>query len=80
MSSALMAPVNDVFREVFNDASLQIREETNASHIRGWDSFAQVTLVVALEEKFGVSFTTKEISAMTCVGDLLKVLEQKVRR
>ncbi len=73
-----MAQVTEVFREVFLDPKLVITPETNASHVKGWDSFAHLSLIVALEERFKVSFTTKEISSLTCVGDLIKVLEGKL--
>ena len=73
----LMDEVVEVFRDVFNDRNLVVKPETNASHVNGWDSFAHITLIVALEERFSISFTTKEISALTCVGDLLVLLEKK---
>ncbi len=73
----LLQRVTGVFQEVFNDPKLVITEETNASHVRGWDSFAHINLIVALEEYFKVSFTTKEIGSLTCVGDLLKLLQKK---
>ncbi len=73
----LMEQVTGVFRAVFNDPKLAITEKTNASHVAGWDSFAHINLIVALEEYFGVSFTTKEISSLTCVGDLLDLLRKK---
>ncbi len=73
----LLDRVTGVFREVFNDPKLVVTEQTNASHVAGWDSFAHINLIVALEEYFKVNFTTKEISSLTCVGDLLQLLHKK---
>lgn len=73
-----MERVTKVFRGVFNDPGLVIKHETNSSHIAGWDSFQHINLIVGLEEEFSVSFTTQEIGALTCVGDLLALLEQKI--
>ena len=73
----LLERVTNVFREVFDDPELVITEKTNASHVNGWDSFAHINLVVALEERFDVSFSTKELSELTCVGDVLILLEEK---
>ena len=73
----LLEKVTSVFREVFNDPCLVITEQTNASHVPGWDSFAHINLIVALEEKFQVTFTTREISSLTCVGDLLRLFVKK---
>ena len=68
----------EVFREVFDDPTLVISESTTASDVEGWDSFAHINLIVALEERFNVKFTTQEISEMTCVGDTLNLLKNKM--
>ena len=73
----MLAALNDVFREVFDDSSLVISEATNASHIETWDSYNHISLITAIEERFGVTFTTKEIGAFTCVGDVVKLLTEK---
>lgn len=74
-----MDKVTEVFRGVFNDPKLVVKKETNSSHIAGWDSFQHINLIVGLEEAFQVSFTTQEIGALTCVGDLLDLLEKKTQ-
>jgi len=74
---ALHQEVREVFRDVFEQPNLEISAETNASNVEGWDSFMHVNLIVALEERFNVNFTTKEISEMACVGDLFVLLEDK---
>jgi acyl carrier protein len=74
---SLIEKITPVFRDVFDQPSLIIEEKTNASTVIGWDSFAHINLIVALEGEFGVSFTTKELGEMTCVGDLLRFLTEK---
>jgi acyl carrier protein len=63
-----------VFQETFDDASLQIKDEYNASNIPGWDSLAHINLIVEIEEEFGISFSTAEISGFSCVGDVKKLI------
>ena len=67
----------DVFREIFDNEELEIHDATTALDIPGWDSLAQVKLIIALEEAFEIKFSTHEIVAMTCVGDLEKSLYTK---
>jgi acyl carrier protein len=67
-----------VFREVFDDDELEIRDETTARDIPDWDSLTHVTLVVRAEAAFGVRFTSAEVSGLTCVGDLRRLLESKL--
>lgn len=73
----LMEQVTGVFREVFDDPELVITEDTNASHIEDWDSIAQINLIIAFEEKYNLNFTTEEIGNLTCVGDMLNLLQEK---
>ena len=69
--------VQPVFRDIFSDPELIINKQSSASTISGWDSFTHINLIVALEEYFSVNFTTKELSEMKCVGDLLELLKSK---
>jgi acyl carrier protein len=73
----LLEKIIPVFRDIFDDPSLVIDENSNASTVVGWDSFAHINLIVSLEGEFGVSFSTKELGEMQCVGDLVKLLETK---
>jgi acyl carrier protein len=66
-----------VFRDVFDDETLEIRDETTAHDVPDWDSLAHVTLVVSVEKAFGVRFTSAEVSALKCVGDLRRLIEVK---
>jgi len=36
-----------------------------------------ITIVVAVEEKYGVAFKTEELGQMTCVGDFITVLKRQ---
>ncbi len=71
--------LQEVFRSVFNRPELQIKRETSAVDIDGWDSLMHINLIVAIEEQFDVSFTTEEIGSFSCVGDVLDLLQTKVQ-
>ncbi|MFA5143716.1 MAG: acyl carrier protein [Candidatus Omnitrophota bacterium] len=70
--------LNGVFREVFDDNSIEIRPEMTANDVDGWDSFSHVTLIVAIETRFNIKFTRKELLTFKNVGDLIKGIEQKI--
>ena len=70
--------VQNVFRDVFEDPMLLITEKTTAADIPTWDSLTHITLIVSLEEDFGIQFTSMEVTSMSCVGDLFTLLEKKV--
>lgn len=68
--------MQEVFREVFDDGALEIRDEMGPDHLPGWDSLAQVKLIVGLEEEFGIRFATADVAQMASVGDLKQALEK----
>jgi acyl carrier protein len=66
--------LQSIFRDVFDDADLLIRDEMKADDIPGWDSLNYINLIVSIETEFGVQFDGEEIASLTCVGDLLALL------
>lgn len=66
--------VRAVFRDVFDNPTMEIAPGLTAQDVDGWDSFNHINLVVALEDEFGLSFTTDQIAGMANVGDLVDVL------
>lgn len=63
-----------VFREVFDDPSLVIKDEYTANDIPGWDSVTHVNLIVSVEEEFGISFSTAEIASLGSIGEFREVI------
>ena len=70
--------LNGIFREVFKDDNIQVRPEMTANDVEGWDSFSHVTLIVAIETRFDIKFSLKEVMAFKNVGDLMKGIEKKL--
>ena len=66
-----------VFREFFDDDSLDLNDGMTFSDIRGWDSLAHVNLINALEAEFGVKFGVRELMKMKSVGAIRQVLTAK---
>jgi len=74
----LVEDLNSVFREVFDDPSIEVRPELTAADVDDWDSVSHINLICAIEDKFGVSFTTRETASLNNVGDLMTLLKQKL--
>ena len=70
--------LNQVFRDVFGDEAIQINELMTAKDIEGWDSLTHVNLIVAVEKRFKISISTKDVSALRNVGDFLKLILKKI--
>ena len=70
-----LALVQRVFRDVFDNEELKLTPAMTQSDVDGWDSVAQVKVLLALESELGIRFETEEVSAIRSVGDLLAAIE-----
>ena len=71
--------LNGVFREVFDDETIEIFEEMTAKDIEGWDSLTHIVLVVAVEKEFKVTLNAAEVGALKNVGEMLDILEGRTK-
>ena len=77
MSETAFYPVlSEIFRDVFM-RDIDLKPELTAHDVPGWDSFKQIEIIVALEERYGIKFRTRELDALHNVGDLARALSQK---
>ena len=76
--SAALQNLTSVFREVFDEPTLVLREDMTATDIANWDSLNHIDLIVAVERKFKVKFTTRDVAALKTVGELAELTAKKV--
>jgi acyl carrier protein len=70
--------LTEVFQKVFDDPTIQIRPEMTANDIDGWDSLSHVNLILAIEDRFNIQFTQKELRSHKKVGDLIQTIDNKL--
>ena len=70
----------DVFRQVFDDETLILTDETTADDIGGWDSVAHINLMFSIEQAFGVQFNGNELAELENIGELKQFLVSKKMR
>lgn len=70
--------LQEVFREVFDDDAITLRPEMTAQDVDGWDSLMHVTLIVHVEQEFGVRFTSREVAGLQCIGDLVSTIDARL--
>jgi acyl carrier protein len=66
-----------IMRDVFDDDNLLVTPELTANDVKGWDSVSHITLIVAIEEAFGIKFKSAELEKMKNVGQLVEQIERK---
>ena len=78
MSEAeIYAELGEIFRDVFLTDDIELRPELSAKDVPGWDSFKQIDIILAVEEKYRIKLNTKELDSLHNVGDLVRVIADK---
>jgi acyl carrier protein len=70
--------MNRVFREIFEDPTISLRDETTARDIELWDSLRHIDLIMRLEDEFQLRFTVDDITGLKNVGEMIAMLERKL--
>jgi len=67
-----------IFRATFDNDTLQLSARTTERDIPGWDSVKMVKLILATEERFAIRMRAREIDALKCFGDWVRLVQSKV--
>jgi len=67
-----------VFRDVFEDDELKISAATKSADVEGWDSLRHVSLMLNVEQAFGVKFTSSQVASLKNVGELIELVESRL--
>ena len=75
--SKLFERLADIFRDVFDDDDISIKDETTAEDIEDWDSLMHITLVLAVEKEFDLRLKAAEVGKLANVGSLLDIMVER---
>jgi acyl carrier protein len=69
--------LTQIFRDLFADESITLHASTTAADVEGWDSFNNLNIIVAAEERFSVKLRAREIEKLDNVGSLVRLILAK---
>ena len=71
--------LNNVFRDVFDDDTISVSDNTTSKDIPDWDSLEHINLIVAVEQEFGIKFNMGEVTTMKNVGEMVDIIINKLK-
>jgi acyl carrier protein len=69
--------LTNIFREIFDDDSLILRPQLSAADIKDWDSLKQIDILIAVQERFRLKVSSRDLNGLASVGDLVDVIQRK---
>lgn len=70
--------LEELFKEILDNDHIRLSEETTANDVEEWDSLTHIQLIVEIEKKFNIRFSSKEIRKWNNVGEMLDSVCQKL--
>jgi acyl carrier protein len=69
-----LAVMTQILSDLLGDDPLALTMETVREDVPGWDSFAYVNFIVAVEAEFGVKFRIADVESFPNVGAIVKAV------
>jgi acyl carrier protein len=73
----LLSRVQRIVSDVLQIPLEQVLPETSPDNVETWDSIQHLTLVLALEQEFGIQFSPEEIEQLLSVDLIATFVEEK---
>lgn len=72
----VLAKIQSVFDDTFME-EVEVTEGLTAKDVEEWDSLSHVSLVLAIEEAFGIRFRVGEVESTKNVGELADLIVKR---
>ena len=79
MSFSVFEQVRSIAADLLAVPTERLTSESSPETVEAWDSNQHLTLVLALEEQFAFQLYPEEIEQMHNLGDVVRVVEAKLR-
>lgn len=76
--SAVLTRLESIVSDQLDQEDVVLTMNTVATNVDGWDSLAHVRIMIAVEEEFGVKFQMSEITSLSDVGELVRLIQAKL--
>ena len=74
----VLLAVQEIFQNILDNEEIILSEATTADDVEEWDSLTHIQLIVAVEKKFKIKFSSKEILSWKNVGEMLDAICSKL--
>lgn len=78
--SVITEKLTVIFRTVFNDDTIVLRDDLTANDVGNWDSLTHMLMIGEVEKAFSIKFKLKELGKMDNLKSLVDLIELKLRK
>ncbi|GAA4274206.1 acyl carrier protein [Aquimarina gracilis] len=74
----IVSKVKEAFVKVLEHDNFELKDETTANDVDGWESITHMMLITEVEKTFNIKFKLMDLMNMNNVGDLIKTIESEL--
>lgn len=79
LQDKVLQQLQEIFDELFLDEII-VTPELAATEVEEWDSLTHISLVIMVEERFGIKFRVGEVEATKNVGEFINIIAERMNR
>ncbi|WDP93151.1 MAG: acyl carrier protein [Desulfobacter sp.] len=77
MKEKVRQKLTPIFRDIFGDNALEVRDEMTSDDVYKWDSLTHLNLILEIEKAFDIKFALGELQEMNNVSALIDMIIDK---
>ncbi len=76
--SEIIEKIRTVLVSVLKHENFEMKGETTAREIEGWDSLSHMIIITEIEEQFKIKFKLKELNKLKNLDSLIEIIQSKL--
>jgi len=77
--SQILSKVQEIFRDVMDNETVVLTDNTSALDVEEWDSMSYLRLIFAIEKNFKIKFNTAEFTSWKNIGEMVNAITSKIK-
>lgn len=69
--NVIINDLNIIFEDIIDEGKVSLSDSTTSKDIDSWDSLTNIQLIVHIEKKYNIKFTSEEITSWKNIGDMI---------
>lgn len=69
--------LDEIFEDIIDEGPVNLSETTISKDVDGWDSLTNIQLVVAIEKRFDIRFSSEEIMSWKNIGEMIDSIQNR---
>ena len=75
----ILNDIKTIFNDVLDKENIVLKESSTANDVDDWDSLSNIQIIVEIEKKFNIRFSSTEINEWNNVGQIINSVDKLMK-